>query len=59
VNQYKNICAIFFSLSLLIFELHLCHIQFRSQEQPVKIEEQPVEFWTDLKILILVVFLIG
>jgi len=44
VNQYKNICVIFFSLSLLIFELHLCHIRFCSQEQPVEFEEQPVEF---------------
>ena len=49
VNQYKNICVIFFSLALLIFELHLCHIQFCSQEYPVKYEEQPVEFSADLQ----------
>ena len=33
-----------FPLLFLIFLLHLCQFQFCYQEQPIKIEEQPVEF---------------
>jgi len=59
VNQYKNICAIFFSLSLLNFFNWIC-VLFNStiKNNLVKIEEQPVKILVDFNTHISNVFLI-